>query len=87
MPSTNRQAADATLKILADNARLTEQDEALVHLVRSLASAVDADPQNASLWREYRAAVNDLLKLGRDDTDAFSDLISRLRTPVGDQAN
>ena len=87
MAGPNRTAVDATLDTLTSKGRLRSEDDALVQLVRSLAGAVDSDPQNASLWREYRGAVTDLLKLGRDDSDAFKDLVTRLRTPVGDPTN
>lgn len=87
MAGSNREAVDTTLKVLEDGGKLAGADVALVQLVRSLADSVDRDPQNASLWREYRGAVADLLKLGRDDSDAFTDLVNRLRTPVGDTTN
>lgn len=87
MAGSNRIAVDTTLKSLEASGKVGGVNEALVQLVRSLADAVDRDPQNASLWREYRGAVGDLLKLGSDDTDAFADLVTRLRTPVGDPAN
>jgi len=65
-------------------ARLGEGDEALMALARGLAAAVDAAPENAALWREYRAAVVALSEAGADgdaddDTQAF--LLS-IRTPM-----
>jgi len=49
-----------------------------------LAAAVDAAPENAALWREYRAAVTVLMEAGADgdaddDTKAF---LLAIRTPV-----
>jgi hypothetical protein len=75
------------LNALEQSGKLGGASEALVQVVRSLADSVDRDPQNASLWREYRGAVSDLLKLGADDGDAFTDLVTRLRSPVGDAPN
>lgn len=70
--------------IRAMGSRLDDTSEALVALARGLAGAVDADPGNAALWREYRAAVTALREVGSegdidDDTEAF--LLS-IRTPV-----
>lgn len=53
-------------------------------LARGLAAAVDAAPENAALWREYRAAVTTLTEVGADhdvddDTQAF---LLRIRTPM-----
>ena len=52
--------------------------------VQSVAAAVDAAPENAALWREYRAAVTVLMEAGADgdaddDTKAF---LLAIRTPV-----
>ena len=73
------------------SARLDEDDEALVALARGLAAAVDADPANAALWREYRAAVTALSLAGADkvDDDTAEFLLS-IRTPrasLGDPAD
>lgn len=87
MAGSNREAVDTTLKVLEEGGKLDGASQALVQLVRSLADSVDRDPQNASLWREYRGAVSDLLKLGANDGDAFTDLVTRLRSPVGDTPN
>jgi len=70
--------------IRALKSRLVEGDEALVALARGLAAAVDAAPENAALWREYRAAVTVLMEAGADgdaddDTKAF---LLAIRTPV-----
>ena len=83
----NRKAINATVRDLRTGGHLAPHHEALVQLALSLAGAVDAEPDNASLWREYRGAVTDLARLVRDEGDAFADLIGRLRTPVGDAAN
>lgn len=79
---SNADGLERTIKALAG--RLEEDDEALVALARGLAAAVDAAPENAALWREYRAAVTALSEAGADgdvddDTQAF---LLTLRTPV-----
>jgi len=71
-----------SLKAMAD--RLGPEHEALVAAARGLAEAVDTDPANASLWREYRAAIADLIEAGgtggpSDEAAAFLGII---RTPA-----
>lgn len=79
---SNANGLERTIKAMAT--RLGEADEALVALARGLAAAVDAAPENAALWREYRAAVTALSEVGidsdvDDDTQAF---LLALRSPV-----
>lgn len=79
---SNADGLERTIKALAG--RLTDADEALVALARGLAAAVDVAPDNAALWREYRAAVTALSEVGSDsdvddDTQAF---LLALRSPV-----
>jgi hypothetical protein len=82
---------ERTIKALKH--RLSDETEALVALARGLAAAVDADPGNAALWREYRAAVTALSEVGADsdiddDTAAFLlALRSPVRAKVGDPKN
>jgi hypothetical protein len=66
---TNASELGRTLKYLKDNGRLETIDAALVQAARSLASAVDAEPDNASLWKQYREAVKDLTHHGRRSAD------------------
>lgn len=82
MPGNQRRAAAKTIRALKD--RLTPGDESVVAMVLGLADAVDADPSNAALWRELRAAVTALSEAGADvdvddDTEAF---LLALRTPM-----
>ncbi len=87
---TNAQGLEKTLRVLKREGRLAAVDEALIALARGLAHAVDAEPRNAALWREYRAAVSSLKEAGStldpdDDTKEFLVSIrTPLRTPVGD---
>ncbi len=70
----------AAMRVLG---RLEDIDEALVTAAESLAEAVDADPGNASLWREWRAVEESLRGLGTDGADdEFTQLLAALRAPV-----
>lgn len=84
---TNRAAVDDTLRSISESGRLGDDHGALVQACRSLADAVDAAPDNASLWREYRGALAELAELTRAEDDAFAALYDRLRAPMGDTAN
>jgi hypothetical protein len=77
--SPNTAGLAKTLRHLRAAGKLRDEHAAGVALAKALAAAVDADPcrdcgagQNAALWREYRAAVTDLLReVGAgDDLDA-----------------
>ena len=85
-PGRNRTAVEATIKALTDHGKIAQVDEALVAIVRTLADAVDSDPLNASLWREFRAAQSDLRSLYEKDDDDFTALIKSLSAEVGDTA-
>jgi hypothetical protein len=58
----NRAALDATLREIE-----REVPDVLVQMLRSLADAVDAEPAKASLWREYREALREVLDAHGDD--------------------
>lgn len=80
---SNAAGLERTLKALAEAGRLDDATEALVALARGLAEAVDADPSNAALWREYRVTVAALNELATDD-DVDDDTAAfwlRIRTP------
>jgi len=87
-PKLNHTAACDSLKALSG--RLGAGHEALVVMVRSLARAVDEQPHNASLWREYRASVETLLEVTAGDDDADSadarGFLAAVQTPMGDIA-
>ena len=86
-PTTNRQAIDVVIAALAAAGRLEPADEALVVAARSLAHAVDADPGNASLWREYRAIEQRLRSTGEGSTSGIEAALAALRAPVGDASH
>ena len=87
---TNRSAADSMIAAMAKLGRLEPIDDALVHSVRTLASAVDDDPTHASLWAQYRGALDDLRSVGADlKVDEFGELLKQLdalSAPVVDSA-
>lgn len=72
---------ERTLRAIAG--RLDDSHAALVALARGLAAAVDAEPGNAALWREYRATVVALgqVSAGEVDDDTAAFLVS-IRTPA-----
>jgi hypothetical protein len=83
----NRKAIEKTIEAMTALGRLDGVDSARVAMVRALADAVDADPTNASLWREYRAAEVSLREVGDNDDDGFKELLESLSSSVGDKGN
>jgi hypothetical protein len=83
----NRRAVAETVRALTSAGRLEPIDRAVVVAAEALADAVDASPDNASLWREFRAALADLREVGRDDHgDDIGALLDGLRAEVGDSS-
>lgn len=82
--ASNLRAVNKTIKALGDDGTLSQVPDALVELCRSLARAVDAEPGNAALFREYRAALDDLRETASaaPDDDAAEFLVS-IQTPRG----
>lgn len=79
----NRTAVEQTIEALRSTGRLELVNNALVAICQSLADAVDEDPQNASLWREYRAAEAALRATDDQNDDEFSTLLASLSAEVG----
>ncbi len=78
----NREAVDQTIGALESDGKLKPEHAALVTMVQGLASSVDEEPQNASLWREFRAALETLRQIGLEDEqdeDEISLIIAALR--------
>ena len=78
----NRQAVDQTIGAMESDGKLRPEHAALVTMVQGLASSVDEEPQNASLWREFRAALETLRQIGLEDEsdqDEISLIIAALR--------
>ena len=80
---------EATLKALTGE---KQPPEAVVALARGLAAAVEADPSNGALWREYRAALAEVMRADGDSDDGgavtFTFEVSHpnVRAKVGDGA-
>ena len=78
----NRQAALEAIEALDEAGRLERSDRALVEAVVGLAEAVDLQPANASLWREYTKALGMLSEVKGAGVDAFDAFLNDLRTTV-----
>jgi len=80
--TTNRGQLEQTLKELRRLGRIEKIDAAAVQALRSMAAALDADPSNAALWRQYREALRELTA---DDDDGPADAaLAELFAEVGD---
>lgn len=81
----NRTAAEETIAAMQAAGLLEEVDAARVATLRTLATVLDQQPDNASLWREYRAAEQSLRSTTRDEPDDFTSLLADLSAEVGNQ--
>jgi hypothetical protein len=61
-------------------------DLPIVQTALSLAEAVDAAPDHASLWLQYRAAIADVRTL-TDNGNAIDNLLAELRTTDSHRAD
>ena len=81
----NRSAIEITIEALRRDDRLNDVDAARLQIVRGLASAVDAQPDNPVIWREYRAAEQALRKETEAHGDPFDKLIAEISAEMGNQ--
>jgi hypothetical protein len=79
-PGPNRLAADDV--IAAVSAQFADVDGALLVGFVMLAEAVDADPTNAALWGQYRAAETVIREAASGGDDDFAKLIAGLSADV-----
>ena len=79
----NRLAIEQTIDALRTAGRLESVDNARIAICQSLADSVDSDPNNASLWREYRAAEAALRAANDQTQDEFTSLLASLSAEVG----
>jgi len=65
---------------------MDDKDAARVEALRSMADALDIDPLNAQMWKEYRASLDILTPRGADDDDDAFRTIAAINgaTKVGD---
>jgi hypothetical protein len=80
----NRAAVELMLEALRDSGKLENVDAARATAAQALADAVDSDPSNASLWREYRASLEMLRLLSDGSVDEFANLLKSLSSEMGD---
>lgn len=79
---TNATELGKTLKHLREMGRLEQVDAARVQALRSMANALDAEPHNAALWREYRAALRELV--ADDSSGSVDDALKAMFGAVRD---
>lgn len=82
----NAQAINVTLTELRRMGRLEKVDEAQVQALRSMAAALDENPFNSQMWKEYREAIGGLTASGDSGSDAVNDLLNELSASVRDSA-
>jgi hypothetical protein len=82
----NGVAVEQTLAELRRLGRVEKIDAARVQALRSMAAALDQNPFNSQMWREYREALGALSADDGDDGTAVDQLIDQLSAPVGDPA-
>ena len=85
--SSNFSAIQNTILALRTAGRLELVDTARVEIARHLARQVDDHPENASLWKEYRAAESALREGVADENDALADLAKQFDSALRDQKN
>ena len=70
-----------TLRELRRMGRIEAVDAAAVQALRSMAAALDADPSNAALWRQYREALRELTAVDDDGPANVGDLFAEVGDP------
>lgn len=75
-PGPNERALVRTLSAMGHESDL---DAARFQMLRSLAVAVDLSPTTASLWKEYREAIADLMKDADDANDSLKRALDALK--------
>jgi len=82
--TTNHGQLEQTLRELRRLGRIEKVDAAAVQALRSMSAALDTDPANAALWRQYREALRELTA---DDTAGLAAAAAaELYPEVGDAA-
>lgn len=82
---TNYRALEKTIAELRALGQLGEQDHARIQIALGLAAAVDAMPDNPSMWREYRAAEKALREEASAHGDPFDKLIASISAEIRDE--
>jgi len=83
---TNAKALAVTLGELRRLGRLEKIDAARVEAVKSMAAALDQNPANAGLWRQYREAIEGLTADDSGGTvdEALEELFGTVRDSPSD---
>lgn len=76
---TRTEALEATLQCLRAAGRLEPVDAARVDVLRGLAAAVEAKPYEPGLWREYRAALSEVLDADSAADDDLAEAVAAIR--------
>lgn len=71
---------EVTLAELRRMRRLEKVDEARIELLRGLVAAIETDLSNAALWRQYREALDEVLKVDEPIDDDLDRALQRLQT-------
>jgi hypothetical protein len=85
--SSNFEAMQKTIAALRTAGRLELVDSALVETARHLARMVDEHPENASLWKEYRAAETTLRSGTQNENDGLAELSQQFDAALRNQKN
>lgn len=72
----------AALAETVEHLNLRPEHRALVAYCEGLAAALDEYPSRATLWREYRPAIELLLEVGEASDDGEAALLELVSTPV-----
>jgi len=80
--TTNSQAVEVFLAITYPDG-VPSTDQPVVMAARSLAACVDSEPDKAAMWKEYRAALGDLMAMTEQDGDELEWLTDQLRAASG----
>jgi len=75
---SNALAIEVLVEALYSLGRLEKVDSARVEIARLLAKAVDENPENANLWRQYREAEDVLRTVGADDVKDFNETLASI---------
>jgi len=83
---SNRDAVEDVISWLYSKDALGKVHSATVAIVRSLATRLDdpEDASNARLWKEYREAVDALIKAGEERSSEFDDVLRNLEASLRD---
>lgn len=73
---TNTSELGRTIAALRETGRFERVDAARLQMLRSMARALDYDPSNAALWRQYREALKELT--ADDGNDSVDEALAHL---------